>query len=212
MISAKERTDKVLSILESLNPEPKTELEYKDNYTLLVAVMLSAQATDVSVNKATPGLFAMADTPEAMAKIPLEMIEDKIKTIGLYKGKAKNLLALSKIIEEQHQGIVPNTRDALEALPGVGRKTTNVVLSIAFDQPTLAVDTHIHRVANRLGLCKTKDPLKTEQALLKLISKDHLKHAHHHLILHGRYICKARKPECERCPISDYCAYVQSVG
>lgn len=206
-----ERAERILNILESHNPEPKTELHYRDNYTLLVSVMLSAQATDVSVNKATPALFAMADTPKAMSAIPLEQIEEKIKTIGLYKGKAKNLLSLSKILVEKHGGVVPGNREDLEALPGVGRKTANVVLSIAFDQPTLAVDTHIHRVANRMGLCTTTDPLKTEQALLKIIDKKRLKHAHHWFILHGRYVCKARKPECGACVVSELCTYPDKV-
>lgn len=201
----------IFKTLQAQNPNPKTELNFKDPYTLLVAVMLSAQATDVSVNKATPALFALADTPEGIAQLSIGVIENSIKTIGLYKTKAKNLKALSEIITKQYAGNVPSKREDLESLPGVGRKTANVVLSIAFNQPTLAVDTHIHRVSNRLGLCKTKDPLATEQALLKIIPNDYLKNAHHWLILHGRYVCKARKPECNHCIIKEFCEYPDKI-
>lgn len=202
-----ERARSILNKLHRENPEPKTELVYENAYTLLVAVMLSAQATDVSVNKATPGLFNLAKTPEEMIHVSLFEVEEKIKTIGLYKTKAKNLLGLSHILVDQHGGHVPNTRDALEALPGVGRKTANVVLSIAFGEATLAVDTHIHRVANRTGMCRTKNPLATEQALLKIIPAEYLRDAHHLFILHGRYVCKARKPACDVCTILAYCAF-----
>ena len=197
----------IFSIFQAENPEPETELKYHDHFTLLVAVMLSAQATDVSVNKVTPNLFALANTPEAMANLPLEVIEKYLQTINFYKTKAKNLKALSQRITENYQGCVPARREDLESLPGVGRKTANVVLSIAFHQPTLAVDTHIHRVANRIGFCKTNDPQATEKALLEIIPAEYLKNAHHWLILHGRYVCKARKPACPECSIRKFCTY-----
>jgi len=193
-------------------PNPQSELHYKDPYTLLVAVMLSAQTTDVAVNKATPSLFALADTPSTMLNISVDQVKNCIKTLSFFNTKAENILKLSRILVEKHHGQVPHDREALEALPGVGRKTANVVLNIAFGEPTLAVDTHIHRVANRIGFCKTKDPLKTEQALLKIIPKEYLHDAHHWLILHGRYTCKARKPECNRCPIRTWCTYPNKVG
>lgn len=193
-----------------LNPTPQPELHFEDPYTLLIAVMLSAQTTDINVNKATAHLFRLAKTPEAMTHIPVSDIESSIKSLNYYITKAKNVLAISKIIVDTHHGQVPSDRDALEALPGVGRKTANVVLNIAFGQPTLAVDTHIHRVANRLGLCTTKTPLQTEQALLKHIPKDYLHNAHHWLILHGRYTCKAHKPQCQKCPVSHTCVYYLS--
>ena len=193
--------------LSAANPEPKTELEFSSAFTLLVAVVLSAQATDVSVNKATRGLFAAADTPAAMVALGEEGIRDHIKTIGLFNAKAKNVLALSQQLLAHHDGQVPGTRDALEALPGVGRKTANVVLNVFFGQPTMAVDTHIFRLGNRTGLAPGVTPLAVEEGLLKRIPKRWLLHAHHWLILHGRYICKARKPECFRCPVAEFCTY-----
>jgi endonuclease-3 len=184
------------------DPEPKGELKHQDPYTLLVAVVLSAQATDAGVNKATPALFAAADTPAKMIALGEERVRDYVKTIGLFRGKAKNIIALSKRLLAEHGGKVPNTRAALEALPGVGRKTANVVLNIAFGEPTIAVDTHIFRVSNRTGLAPGKNPYEVEQELERF-----KRHAHHWLILHGRYVCKARKPECLRCIIQDLCRW-----
>lgn len=189
------------------NPEPKGELDYVNPFTLLVAVVLSAQATDAGVNKATAGLFPIADTPEKMVALGVEGIEERIKTIGLYRGKAKNVFALSKMLIELHNSQVPQEREALEALPGVGRKTANVVLNIAFKQPTIAVDTHLFRVSNRTGLAPGKTPLAVEQGLLKVVPEQYMLHAHHWLILHGRYVCKARKPECWRCVIREWCRF-----
>ena len=189
------------------NPEPKGELNSLNNFTLLVAVVLSAQATDEGVNRATKPLFALADTPERMVVLGEERLRDYIKTIGLYRAKAKNVIALSQQLIEKHGGQVPEDREALEALPGVGRKTANVVLNAAFGHPTVAVDTHLFRLANRIGLAPGKTPLDVERNLLKVIPKAYLVHAHHWLILHGRYVCKARKPECWRCPISDICRF-----
>ena len=189
------------------NPEPKGELDYVNPYTLLVAVVLSAQATDAGVNKATAHLFPIADTPEKMVALGVAGIEDKIKTIGLFRGKAKNVYALSKMLIELHASRVPMDREALEALPGVGRKTANVVLNIAFRQPTIAVDTHLFRVANRTGLAPGKNPLEVELGLLKVVPDRYMLHAHHWLILHGRYVCKARKPECWRCIIREWCRF-----
>lgn len=189
------------------NPEPKTELEYTNTFTLLVAVVLSAQATDAGVNKATRDLFAIADTPEKMVALGEEGIREHIKTIGLYRNKAKNVYALSKKLIEDFGGEVPRDRAALESLPGVGRKTANVVLNVAFGEPTMAVDTHIFRVANRTGLAPGKTPLEVEKKLLKVVPAEFARHAHHWLILHGRYICKARKPDCPHCIVSDLCAY-----
>lgn len=187
------------------NPEPQGELYYVNPYTLLVAVALSAQATDVGVNKATRPLFAKIDTPEKMVALGEEALRDAIKTIGLYRNKAKNVIALSQILIERHGGEVPRDRGALEELPGVGRKTANVVLNIAFGEPTIAVDTHLFRLANRIGIAPGKTPLEVETALEKVVPLEFLLHAHHWLILHGRYICKARKPLCERCLIADLC-------
>ncbi|MBO0661546.1 endonuclease III [Jiella sp. CQZ9-1] len=186
-------------------PEPESELEYSNAFTLLVAVVLSAQATDAGVNKATRGLFAAADTPEAMAALGEEAIREHIKTIGLYRNKAKNVAALSEALIARHEGAVPNDRAALEALPGVGRKTANVVLNVAFGEETLAVDTHIFRIGNRLHLAPGKTPDEVEDNLLRLIPQPYRRHAHHWLILHGRYVCKARKPVCEACVIADLC-------
>jgi endonuclease-3 len=193
--------------LQAANPKPASELEYFNPFTLLVAVVLSAQATDAGVNKATRGLFAIADTPDKMIALGEDRVREAIKTIGLFRNKAKNVIALSHKLAEEHGGQVPQDRAALEALPGVGRKTANVVLNVAFGQPTIAVDTHIFRVANRIGLSAGKTPLAVEQDLERVVPKDFLLHAHHWLILHGRYICKARKPECPRCPIADLCLY-----
>ncbi len=188
-------------------PEPKGELEYVNPFTLLVAVVLSAQATDAGVNKATRGLFARADTPEKMVALGVEGIEELIRTIGLFRTKAKNVFALSAQLVEQHGSEVPADRAALEALPGVGRKTANVVLNIAFGQPTIAVDTHLFRVSNRTGLAPGATPLAVEQGLLQVVPERYLLHAHHWLILHGRYVCKARKPECWHCVIAPWCRF-----
>jgi endonuclease-3 len=189
------------------NPNPEGELESVNTFTFLVAVVLSAQATDEGVNKATRELFKVADTPEKMFALGEDKVREHIKTIGLFRNKAKNVVALSKSLIDEHGSQVPSTREALEALPGVGRKTANVVLNICFGQPTIAVDTHLFRVSNRVGLAPGKTPLAVEQGLLKNIPKSYLLHAHHWLILHGRYVCKARKPECERCIISDLCLF-----
>ena len=188
-------------------PEPKSELHYSSPYTLLVAVVLSAQATDAGVNKATPALFALADAPEKMVALGQAKVTELIRTIGLFRTKAKNLIALSEKLIADFGGRVPETREALETLPGVGRKTANVVLNVAFGQPTMAVDTHIFRVANRTGIAPGRDPLAVELALEKAVPGLYRRHAHHWLILHGRYVCKARKPECARCLIADLCAY-----
>ena len=193
--------------LAALDPEPKGELNYTSPFTLLVAVVLSAQATDVGVNKATGPLFAVADTPEAILALGEGKLRNYIKTIGLYNSKAKNVIELCRILVTQYGSQVPQDREALEALPGVGRKTANVVLNIAFGEPTIAVDTHLFRVANRTGLAPGKTVLEVEKALLKRVPKSRLLHAHHWLILHGRYICKARKPDCPRCPVTEFCNY-----
>ena len=189
------------------NPAPETELEYVNPYTLLVAVALSAQATDVGVNKATRSLFAKVKTPQAMLDLGEDGLKEQIKTIGLFNTKAKNVIAAARILVDDFGGDVPKERDALEKLPGVGRKTANVVLNVAFGEPTIAVDTHIFRVANRTGLAKGKTPLEVELKLEKVTPRPFVTHAHHWLILHGRYICKARTPECWRCPVADLCAY-----
>ncbi|AEG06167.1 endonuclease III [Sinorhizobium meliloti] len=186
-------------------PEPKGELEHVNPFTLVVAVALSAQATDAGVNKATRQLFAVADTPEKMLALGEERVRDYIKTIGLYRNKAKNVIALSEKLIADFGGEVPRTREELVTLPGVGRKTANVVLSMAFGQPTMAVDTHIFRIANRIRLAPGKTPDEVEAHLLRVIPEHYLFHAHHWLILHGRYVCKARRPECERCVIADLC-------
>ena len=189
------------------NPAPETELEFVNPYTLLVAVALSAQATDVGVNKATRSLFAKVKTPAAMLELGEEGLKEQIKTIGLFNTKAKNVIAAARILVDEHGGEVPRDREGLEKLPGVGRKTANVVLNVAFGEPTIAVDTHIFRVANRTGLAKGKTPLEVELKLEKVTPEPFVSHAHHWLILHGRYICKARTPECWRCPVADLCAY-----
>lgn len=193
--------------LAEANPHPETELAYVNDYTLLVAVALSAQSTDIGVNKATRLLFADVDTPEKMLALGEDGLKDHIKTIGLFNSKAKNVIALSQALVDNHGGQVPQDRDALEALPGVGRKTANVVLNTAFGHETFAVDTHIFRVGNRTGLARGKTPLAVEKALDRATPQPFRLHAHHWLILHGRYICKARTPECWRCPVADLCAY-----
>jgi len=199
--------EKIFSIFAAKNPEPKTELEFSNNYTLLVAVVLSAQATDIGVNKATKSLFELVDTPEKMIALGEDGLKDHIKTIGLFNSKAKNVIALSRILIEKHNSQVPDDFDALKALPGVGVKTADVVLNCAFGKPTIAVDTHVFRVSNRIGLVKTKSPETTSVVLRKVIPKKYLPHAHHWLILHGRYICKARKPLCTSCDIVNICRY-----
>jgi len=187
------------------NPEPKGELEYVNPFTLLVAVVLSAQATDAGVNKATRGLFRAADTPEKMVALGEDTVREHIKTIGLYRNKAKNVIALSERLIAEHGSEVPRDRGSLEALPGVGRKTANVVLNIAFGEPTIAVDTHLFRVANRLRIAPGKNPLAVELGLLKAVPPRYLLHAHHWLILHGRYVCQARRPKCGICIVADLC-------
>jgi len=193
--------------LKKLDPEPKTELQYVNSYTLLVAVVLSAQATDKGVNKATAPLFKTVKTPEAMLALGEERLTDAIKTIGLFRGKAKNVIALSKILVEQHGGKVPADREALQALPGVGRKTANVVLNVAFGEPTIAVDTHIFRVSNRTNLAPGKTVEEVEEKLEKVVPDAYKLHAHHWLILHGRYTCVARKPLCPTCVVRDLCRF-----
>ena len=189
------------------NPHPRTELHYESAFELLIAVMLSAQATDISVNKATQILFPIANTPQAILALGEDTLKQYIKTIGLFNSKATHIIKTCQMLIEHHQGEVPASREALEALPGVGRKTANVVLNTAFGQPTMAVDTHIFRVANRIGLARGKTPLAVEQGLLKNIDKEFLQDAHHWLILHGRYVCVARKPHCSECLIRDLCEY-----
>ena len=197
--------------LAAQNPEPKTELKYVNDYTLLVAVVLSAQATDVGVNKATAALFKKVTTPKQMLKLGEAGLKEHIKTIGLFNAKAKNVIALSKILVEKFHGQVPRSRDDLQNLPGVGRKTANVILNTAFGEPTLAVDTHVFRVANRTGLAKGKTPEEVEHQLINNIPKQWLQHAHHWLILHGRYTCKARAPLCGSCVVHDVCGYKDKV-
>jgi len=192
---------------EAADPHPTSELHYTSPFTLLVAVVLSAQSTDVGVNKATARLFPVADTPEEMVALGVEGIKEHIKTIGLFNNKAKNVYALSKALIEDHAGEVPRDREALEALPGVGRKTANVVLNTAFGEPVIAVDTHLFRVAHRLGLAQGKTPRAVEERLMQVIPEAYRRHAHHWLILHGRYVCKARKPDCPGCLVRDLCPY-----
>ena len=197
----------VFQRFQSHNPKPETELNFHNAFTTLVAVVLSAQATDVGVNKATEALFKIADTPEKMVALGLDALKVHIKTVNYYPTKAKHIMALSHMLMDKHKGQVPSTREELEELPGVGRKTANVVLNVAFGQPTMAVDTHIFRVSNRLGLAPGKTPREVEDKLLQVVPKKYMLHAHHWLILHGRYVCKARRPECERCFLTDVCGY-----
>ncbi len=199
--------DTLFERLAAANPEPKTELTAPNAFCLLVAIVLSAQATDSGVNKATPALFDAADTPAKMAALGEDGIRERIKTIGLFNSKARNIHRLSQQLVEQYGGEIPTDREALQQLPGVGRKTANVWLNCVCGEPTMAVDTHVQRVTNRIGLAHTRNPLQTERALEAAIPRKWLRHAHHWLILHGRYICKARKPECWRCVIADICRY-----
>jgi endonuclease-3 len=201
------RRRKLFERLRALNPHPKTELEYTTPFELLVAVVLSAQATDKSVNLATRRLFKVARTPKAMLDLGVDGLSEYVKSIGLYQGKARNIIATCRILLEQHQGRVPDDRESLEALPGVGRKTANVILNTAFGQPTIAVDTHLFRVANRTGLAPGRTVREVEDALMKRIPAEFRHDAHHWLILHGRYVCKARRPDCPNCPIADLCEY-----
>ncbi|MEL0169077.1 MAG: endonuclease III [Pseudomonadaceae bacterium] len=203
----KEKRYEIFSRLREDNPHPTTELNFSTPFELLVAVTLSAQATDVGVNKATDKLFPVANTPEAIYALGVDGLSEYIKTIGLYNSKARNVIAACKILIEEHNSQVPETREALEALPGVGRKTANVVLNTAFGQPTMAVDTHIFRVSNRTGIAPGKTVLAVEKQLLKHVPKEFLVDAHHWLILHGRYVCKARTPQCGSCRIEDLCDY-----
>ena len=206
-VMKKEHIAPFFATLKAANPQPVTELEYTSVFELLTAVLLSAQATDVSVNKATRKLFAAANTPQAIVDLGLKKLEQYIKTIGLFHSKAKHLLQTCNILLEQHGGLVPRTREALEALPGVGRKTANVVLNSAFGEATMAVDTHIFRMGNRTGLAPGKTPLAVELKLLKRIPAEYLVDAHHWLILHGRYVCTARSPRCWECAVSSYCSF-----
>ena len=193
--------------LQALDPEPKGELNYVNDYTLLVAVVLSAQATDIGVNKATGPLFEIVDTPKKMVALGEAKLKDFIKTVGLFNSKAKNVIALSEMLIADHSSKVPEDRETLETLPGVGRKTANVVLNIAFGHPTIAVDTHLFRIGNRTGIAPGKTPLEVEKKLEKRTPPEFMQHAHHWLILHGRYLCKARKPDCWRCPVADLCKF-----
>lgn len=202
-----DKINKIFARFAKAEPQPKTELKFTNDYTLLVAIVLSAQATDVGVNKATESLFKIADTPQKMLKLGEAGLKTYIKTIGLFNAKAKNVIALSEKLASEFRGRIPKSREGLQTLPGVGRKTANVWLNCARGAATIAVDTHVFRVANRLGLCKTKTPEKTEIALEKTIPEKWKQHAHHWLILHGRYVCKARKPECWRCLIAQWCEY-----
>ncbi|MDE1460419.1 endonuclease III [Spartinivicinus poritis] len=203
----KQKRHEIFSRLQAQNPNPTTELEYNSSFELLIAVILSAQATDVGVNKATKILFPVANTPETIFALGVEGLKKYIKTIGLYNAKAENIIKTCKILMTQHDSQVPDTREALEALPGVGRKTANVILNTAFRQPAMAVDTHIFRVSNRTNLAPGKNVLEVEKKLLKVVPKEFLLDAHHWLILHGRYVCKARKPMCNSCIIEDLCEY-----
>ena len=203
----REQIHAFFATLQAANPHPQTELAYTTPFELLTAVLLSAQATDVGVNKATAKLYPVANTPQAILDLGEAGLIEHIKTIGLYKSKARHLMETCRILVEQHGGEVPHSREALEALPGVGRKTANVVLNVAFGEPTMAVDTHIFRLGNRTGLAVGKTPLAVELKLLKRIPPEFMLHAHHWLILHGRYVCKARKPECWRCPIREWCRF-----
>lgn len=208
MATKNERALAVFDRLAQERPQPETELEYTNHYTLLIAVLLSAQTTDKQVNKCTKKLFALASTAQDMVRLPLDKIESCVSTLGLYRQKAKHLLGTSRLLLERHGGQVPDTRQDLEALPGVGRKTANVVLNVAFHQPTMPVDTHVFRLARRLGLSKGMTPLAVEKDLLSVVPKHHAIHGHHHLILHGRYVCKALRPACEACCLRQMCPRV----
>ncbi|MDC0188803.1 endonuclease III [Gammaproteobacteria bacterium] len=197
----------IFKVFTKINPEPTTELKYKNNFELLISVILSAQATDVSVNKATKHLFKIANNPKSILQLGLTGLKQEIRTIGLYNNKAKNIIKTCEYLISKHKGRVPKDREALEQLPGVGRKTANVILNTAFSKPTIAVDTHVFRVANRTGLAKGETPIKVEHGLLSVIPKKYLINAHHHLILHGRYVCLARKPLCYKCHIANHCAF-----
>jgi endonuclease-3 len=203
----REKRTAIFRRLREANPEPTTELEYTTPFELLIAVILSAQATDAGVNKATRKLFAEANTPRAIADLGVNGLSRYIRTIGLYNSKAKNIIETCRKLLQEHEGQVPHEREALESLPGVGRKTANVILNTAFGEPVIAVDTHIFRVANRTGLAKGKTPLEVEKRLTRLVPEEFLKDAHHWLILHGRYVCKARRPDCPECIIEDLCEY-----
>jgi endonuclease-3 len=197
----------IFKVFAKINPRPTTELKYKNNFELLISVILSAQATDISVNKATKNLFKLANSPKAILQLGLTGLKQEIKTIGLYNNKAKNIIKTCEHLISQHKGRVPKDREALEQLPGVGRKTANVILNTAFSKPTIAVDTHVFRVANRTGLAKGDSPIKVENGLLSIIPDSYLMNAHHHLILHGRYVCLARKPLCYKCHIAKHCVF-----
>ena len=197
----------IFKVFTKINPEPTTELKYKNNFELLISVILSAQATDVSVNKATKHLFKIANNPKSILQLGLTGLKQEIRTIGLYNNKAKNIIKTCEYLISKHKGRVPKDREALEKLPGVGRKTANVILNTAFSKPTIAVDTHVFRVANRTGLAKGETPIKVEHGLLSVIPKKYLINAHHHLILHGRYVCLARKPLCYKCHIANHCSF-----
>lgn len=207
----KEKIQKIFEALQKANPNPTTELHYTSTFELLISVILSAQATDVSVNKATEKLYKIANTPESILKLGEEGLKNHIKTIGLFNTKAKNIIKTCQQLIELHHGEVPESREALEALPGVGRKTANVVLNTAFGHNTMAVDTHIFRVSNRIGLAHGKTPLEVEQKLIRAVPKEFQKDAHHWLILHGRYTCVARNPKCDQCIIYDYCEYKDKI-
>ncbi len=208
----REKRTAIYRVLRDKMPAPTTELNYASNFELLIAVILSAQATDIGVNKATDKLYPVANTPAAILKLGVSGLKQYIRTIGLYNSKAENIIKTCRILIEQHDGVVPNTREALEALPGVGRKTANVILNTAFGEPTIAVDTHIFRVSNRTGLAKGKTPLEVEKRLLKMTPDEFKLDAHHWLILHGRYVCKARKPLCFECPIIEWCEFTKKVS
>ena len=208
----KQKRTEIFRRLKEINPHPTTELEYSSPFELLISVILSAQATDIGVNKATSRLYKVANTPEQIYTLGLETLKDFIKTIGLFNSKAANVIKTCKILMDKHNSVVPDNRNDLEALPGVGRKTANVVLNTAFGQPTMAVDTHIFRVSKRTKIAHGKDVLQIEKSLLRLIPEEYLMDAHHWLILHGRYICKARKPNCKECIIRDLCEYSKKEG
>jgi len=206
-----EKRRKIFARLAKQNPDPQTELRYSSPFELLISVILSAQATDVGVNKATRGLYKVANTPQAIYDLGVDGLKEYIKTIGLFNTKAENVIKTCKILVDKHGGEVPDDRASLQALPGVGRKTANVILNTAFGQPTMAVDTHIFRISNRTGIAKGKDVLEVEKRLVRLVPKEYMMGAHHWLILHGRYVCKARKPMCGECIIEEFCEYKQKV-